>query len=208
MSGCPHSAVSGMTRMAVITLIIVFGLSGLYGQKFHFGGSAAVITSQVDGDNLRGFNKLGFNVGLMSGYSLNANNALVVELQYATFGSAQSREYGVQHLETEIHTLNILLGYTLRFGDNWDGSKKFRLLVGPRIHAIQKSRLREKDGKGSLDRYFVSGHAGLGVLLSDSVILELSYNQGLSNILKTKMEGIEKLNPYYLSLGITYYLYK
>ena len=167
-----------------------------------------MIISQVDGDNLRGFNKIGFSIGLLSGYSLSDNSALVVDLQYATFGSAQSKEFGNPYLETEIQTINMLAGYSLRFGDSWDGSKKFRILIGPRLHAIQKSRLGRNHVSGGLDRYFVSANLGFGVYLSNSFVLDINYNHGLSNILKTPMESVEKLNPYYLSLGLTYYLYK
>ncbi len=195
-------------RTAVLIVVALSVLPGLYGQNFHFGVTAAAITSQVDGDNLRGFNKLGFNVGLLSGYSLSTRSALVVELQYATFGSGHGQEYGVATLETEIKTLNVFTGYILRFGDAWDGSKKFRLSIGPRIHAIQKAELGGKEGKGMLKRYFVSANVGVGAFLSEHLIVDLNFNHGLSNILKTEMEDFQSLQPYYLALGLTYYLYK
>ncbi len=192
------------------TVVFLFSIvcSGLHGQKFHFGGTVAVVASQVDGDNLRGFNKLGYSAGLLSGYSFNSSHWLMVELQYATFGSNQNNEDNATRLETEFKTINVMCGYVLRFGDAWDGTKKFRISVGPRIHAIQKSKLGRDDGHALLDRYILSAHASFGILLSDSFILDLSYNQGLSNILKTELMGIDKLKPYYLSLGVVYYLYK
>jgi len=183
-------------------------ISDLHAQRFHFGGSMAILASQVDGDNLKGFNKFGFNAGLLSGYSLNTSNWLVVELQYSTFGSKQRKEVSTMRLETEIRTLNVLCGYAVWFGDAWDGSKKFRLLIGPRMHAIQKASLGRNSERNVLDRYFISGNVSFGILLSESFVMDLSYNQGLSNILKAEYMGIESLNPYYLSFGITYYLYK
>jgi hypothetical protein len=184
---------------------VLFAIAG-NAQKFHFGLSTAVIASQVDGDNLRGFNKLGYNAGVLGGFSLDPTNAIAVELQYAVFGSNQSKETGVVRLETEIKTLNILCAYALRLGDSWDGVKKFRLLVGPRLHAIQSAKFGDSSDRDLWTRYFVSANVAFGVLLADRVILDLGYNHGLTNILRQDLNVVDKLNPYYLSLGLTWYL--
>lgn len=178
------------------------------GQEFHFGGEASLLLAQVDGDNLRGFNKFGFGAGLFTGYTIAPNHGLLLELQYAEMGSRQRKEVSGVKLETDIQTLNILFAYTLRFGDTWDGKKKYRLVAGPRLHSIQKAKIGLHGDRSLLDRYFLAAHAGFGILLSESFVIELAYEQGLTNILKETYQTFDKLAPYSLSIGLVYYLYK
>ncbi len=194
--------------MGLVAIICLCCVTGLRGQKFHFGGVASVIASQVDGDNLRGFNKLGLSLGLLGGYSLSDAAWLDIELHYSTFGSARRNEdLGIQ-LETEIRTINILTAYSLSFGDSWDGIRRFRLLLGPRFHVVQSARIGSQGDQTDISRVLVSAHAGLGVFLTHNSILDLSYNQVLGNILKTEIREINRLDPYYLSLGISLYLHR
>lgn len=68
--------------------------------------------------------------------------------------------------------------------------------------------LGSEENRSLVDRYFVSLNLSMGLLMTEHVLLDLSYNQGLSNILRQELAEITKLTPYYLSLGVLYYLHK
>ena len=194
---------------AIFALILCLGTTSLCGQRFQFGASGAALLSQVDGDHLRGFNKFGYSAGLVGGYSLNSSNWVVVQLQYSNFGSRQRDESDeLKTVETNFNTINAFCGYALRFGDSWDGSRRFRLLVGPKIHSVQKAELDGKPSKSSVDRYFLSASASIGAFISRSMIVDLGYEQGLTTIVKDGIPGLPGLVPYYLSIGTTVYLFQ
>lgn len=197
-----------LSRCSLLFIVLLITGYCAKGQKFHFGGSIALVASQVDGDNLRGFNKLGYSAGLLGGYSFSPGSWLVVDLQYSTFGSNQRKEQSPIRLETDFRSINILCGYALRFGDAWDGSKKFRVMAGLRMHSVQKAVLGGDEDRTLVDRYFISLNLSLGLLMTENWLLDLSYNQGMSNILKNDIAEIDKLIPYYISLGVLYYLHK
>jgi len=177
-------------------------------QKFHFGLNAAVTASQVDGDNLRGFNKIGYSAGLTGGYAFSPVSWMVVELQYTTFGSAHGNENSPIKLETDIRTINTLCAYSVRFGDAWDGVARFRAVAGPRFHAVQHAVLGNTNDRNQLKKTFFSLHLGCGMLLTENLLLDLGYQHVLGNILEADVPGIDRLRPFFLSLGLTCYLYR
>ena len=195
----------GLSRFLMIGVAIFSMPIVLNSQKFHFGASAGIVASQIDGDNLRGFNKYGYQVGLLGGCSLNARNWIAVELRHATFGSVKRNEQATARVAVDLQSIDVLFAYSRRVGDAWDGQQKFRFLVGPRIHRVinAKSELVEKD---DLSTFFISAHFGISHLISRSLLIDLTYTHGLMDILDTEFQGVSKLQPYYLSLGLSYYL--
>jgi hypothetical protein len=176
-------------------------------RKFHFGISAGVIAAQIDGDALNGFHKAGYQFGLLGGYSMSKAHWLVVELQYAQYGSRKKNEDVEENLEATLSSLNVLLGYSLRFGDSWDGVKKFRFIVGPKFH-----RIINVDGsnitKEALKSQFIAAHVGFSYIISRSVILDLTYTYSVVNLLIEPLRTTDTYVPYYLTLGVSYYIRK
>ncbi len=176
-------------------------------RKFHFGASAGVIASQIDGDALNGFHKLGYQLGLLGGYSFNESHWFAIELQYAAYGSNKKNEDVEENLEANLNSINVLLGYSLRFGDSWDGIRKFRFIVGPKYH-----RLIKVDGpnitKESLKSQFIAAHVGFSYAVSKSVLLDLTYTHSVMNLLKEPLKTTDTYVPYYLTLGVSYYVSK
>ena len=132
-------------------------------RKFHFGASAGVIASQIDGDALNGFHKLGYQFSLLGGYSFNEAHWFVIELQYAAFGSNKKNEDVEENLEANLNSINILLGYSMHFGDSWDGIRKFRFIVGPKYHRLIKVE-GPNINKESLKSQFIAAHVGFRML--------------------------------------------
>jgi len=130
-----------------------------------------------------------------------------MELQYGSFGSNKKNEDIERNLESELKSINVLLGYSLRFGDSWDGIRKFRLIVGPKYH-----RLIKVEGpnitKDSLKTQFIAAHLGFSYAVSQSLFIDLNYTHSLINILKEPLVTTDTYVPYYLTLGVSYYLSK
>ena len=69
-----------MNRIHILSIFIFFHLF-TFGQNFNAGGIIGINTSQVSGDNLSGFNKLGVRIGGFVNREFNAFTAQI-ELQY------------------------------------------------------------------------------------------------------------------------------
>jgi len=174
-------------------------------RKFHFGVSAGVIASQVDGDELNGFHKFGYQVGLLSGYSFSDAHWFVLDLQYGTYGSKKKDEDVERNLESDLKSINILLAYSLRFGDSWDGVRKFRFIVGPKIHRLIKVE-GPNISKDALKNQFIAAHVGFSYVASKSVLIDLTYTHSVVNLLKEPLMTTDTYVPYYLTLGVSYYV--
>lgn len=174
-------------------------------RKFHFGASGGLIASQIDGDALNGFHKIGYQFGLLGGFAFNEAHWFVMELQYGNYGSKKKNEDVEENLESKISSINVLLGYSLRFGDSWDGVRKFRLIVGPKYH-----RIINVDGptisKETLKNQFIALHLGFSYAVSPSLLLDLTYTHSLMNLLEEPLATTDTYVPYYLSVGVSYYV--
>lgn len=174
-----------------------------YTQQFQFGVSAGVVASQIDGDNLRGFHKVGYQAGLLGGYAVDARNWIVVELKQALYGSSRRQEQ-TTHLEIDIRSIDVVLAYGRRFGDRWDGQQRFRVLAGPRLHRIIVAK-SETLNRTDLATFFLSAQITLSHLIGPATQLDLAYAHGLSDILDTELTGVGKLQPYFLSFGVSHH---
>ena len=196
-----------MIRLLILFPFLLLSLSTVSAQKFHFGVNAAVVASQVDGDELSGFNKWGYRGGLLGGYSFNETHWLVLELQYADYGSRKRNEELDMNMEVDMGSLNVLVAYSVRFGDSWDGFKKFRVLAGPQFNRVLSAsgpNIREDNIRQS----FFSAHVAVSYVLTESVLIDLSYTHAVANILEEPLMLTDTLVPYYLSLGVNYYIFK
>lgn len=68
-------------------LLVTLPLSA---QNFNGGMFGGLSASEVSGDNISGPNKLGFNIGLYTGYNLNDNTSLQMEMMYIQKGSKKN----------------------------------------------------------------------------------------------------------------------
>ena len=205
-----------MTRSSHIASILIVAMCmGLVPfsatcQKFHFGGQVGLVSSQMDGDNLRGFNHLGYAVSALGGYAFDDTHWLVVELQRVTFGSSIKKETKSPRAEVDLTGYNVMAGYSVRFGDSWDGLYRFRAIVGPRFNSVTtaSSPVIEEE---AIQKTFVSVTAGLSYFMTPDLMMDLTYTHAIKNILNDPPEGlvgIDKLVPYYINFSVSYYLSK
>lgn len=75
------------TGIAICFLFLIFSAHDLVGQKFGGGLILGLNASQIDGDQLAGYDKLGLTGGLQVSYALNKPWRLAMELLYSQRGS-------------------------------------------------------------------------------------------------------------------------
>jgi hypothetical protein len=194
------------SALLALTLMVVVAGPG-FGQGFHFGINGGVTTGQLDGDGLSGFNKVGYHAALVGGYSISDAHWITVELQNTSYGSRLKNEDVEMNLEADLNSVNVLLAYSLRFGDSWDGVRKFRFMVGPKFNSILKAS-GPNISEDVLRNSFFAGQATFSYVPSDAVMIDLSYTHALQNILTEELPGTDSLVPYYLTLGLTFYFFK
>ena len=210
-------------KKTIILLAFLFNSLAAQAQGFHFGAQLSGILSQIEGDKLNGFNRAGYSFGLVGGFTFNETHALIINPQYAFLGSKKgsekfSNEVNQLFIELDISTINFLGGYSFRFGDTWTEEKKYRVNAGMRIHRkintktniIRTSQAANVtfDEDQDLKDFFMCLELGAGINLSRNFALELSYSHSLQNILKNQKGNITKLIPFYLSLGVSYYIFR
>ena len=104
-------------RRCINCLVVLFFICSycLYGQDFKAGIIAGVVPSQVDGDNMSGFNKIGFTGGAYASKSLNNNWFLQSEIIYTMKGSrvasSKNTDFSKRELTTNYIDLGIYCGY-------------------------------------------------------------------------------------------------
>lgn len=211
-----------MKKILIFYTLILLG-NLINAQGFHFGAQLNGITSQIEGDKLRGFNRAGYSIGLIGGYTFNETHALVVSPQFSFFGSKRGNEKFANEtnqlfIEMDLSTINILSGYSFRFGDTWTEEKKYRVNAGLRTHRLTNTKIniiRTSQFAGviidedeDLKKFFLTLEFGFGLNLPKNFGMEISYNHSLHNLLKNQKGPITKLVPFYLTIGVNYYIFK
>lgn len=203
-----------------IFLALIF--SGIFQQnnlsaQFTFGVKSGLVLSQVEGDNMVGFKKVGYDVGVLGGYAITEDHNLLIELSLSRLGSRKGSDPVPDNItkslwELDMNTINIFTAYTFRFGDNWDGVKDFKFTGGLKFNKIYSSDLQIYNKRGltseekTIDSNYISIKAGPGVLLTEHLALDFYYEHALANIVKNNNETQSRsLNPFTLNFILSYY---
>lgn len=175
----------------------------------------------MDGDRLRGFNEIGFDLGIQGIYMFNEQSEFLVSQSFSSFGSNASngslKFMNDYYIDISMTTANLLMAYTHNIGSGWSGEAKARVTGGFKLHQIMSSdwqltyNVFHSEPPVSIDKFkerFVSMTLGAGYLLGSNLFLDLTFDMTLTNVLDhSDIENQSKsLNPYYFMLGLSYYL--
>lgn len=190
-------------------------------QRFNLGFQSAVYFTQIEGDNLRGFNNLGYSVGWLGGYNFNANNELIFSGLYEKIGSNRNgtKTSGLEHrplAEVDLQVVSIHLAFSKKFGDSWDGENRFRYTTGLKFNNLLKQNSKLYTGifdynpeliDEDFKKRYISLKLSVGLIIMKRSILDLTYEHSLQNILHSHIDSpISKLVPFYLGLSLSYYI--
>lgn len=102
-------------RFSILLLFLVLVVSYGYSQRIKGALIAGINISQVDGDEIYGFNKVGLNIGAAAILPLGNNFSFTLETLYSQKGSYQSKQYEETVTDTAGNVLYTLNGqYNLK----------------------------------------------------------------------------------------------
>lgn len=169
--------------------------SSLYSQDFKAGLLLGMTPSQVDGDRIGGFYKVGFTGGLFIYKDYGEKSRFQGELLFAMKGarlSPKSRDESIQQISANYIDLNLL--YILKAGK--DFNLRIGLTPGANIYAIEKNLNGLEPIDAPRFRKFSLGFTtGLEYLISDKITLVWGYNYSILSIREGDMR-IYNLNVY------------
>ena len=212
-----------MKKTVIISVFIALFLMAhaLQGQKFKFSIHASALLAQVDGDKLRGFNKLGYTAGIQGGYCISPSSELIVTQGFSSFGSTSTNKSiskpGDYFLEIDIVSANLLFAYAHYLNSGWSNTSSFRVLGGVKIHQVLSNEYSlnyntfEENPPVRIEEFrerFLGLYLGAGYLITPNLYFDVAFEHALNNLLSDSNLNSESksLNPYQLSFGLNFYL--
>lgn len=175
-------------RKSIITILILLTSLGFAvdakAQEFKAGALLGVLPSQVDGDRVGGFYKIGGTGGLFIYRDYKAMGRWQGELVFAMKGarlSPKSRDISIYQISANYIDLNLL--YVFRAGS--DFNLRMGLSPGVNIYAVEKNinGLEPVDAPG-FRNFSTSVTAGLEYYFTEQLFLVWSYNYSIFSIRK------------------------
>lgn len=208
-------------RAIILSICFLFGFGCLSGQKFKFSVHGSLLLAQVDGDKLRGFNKLGYTAGIQGGYRISQSSEFIVAQGFSSFGSTGTNKSINKptdyFLEMDMVTANLLFAYAHYLNTGWTSESNFRVFVGVKIHQVLSNKYSlsynsfEENPPVRIEEFrerFPGLYLGGGYLITHKLFLDVAFEHSLTNILSDSPSNSEtkSLNPYQLSIGLNFYL--
>lgn len=212
-----------LLQAIIIACFFFMSINSLSSQTevFNFGVGVSLLSSQLDGDNMRGFKKSGYELSLNGGFNMNENNEIVVATSFQNLGSRRKNERipigsNLYLAEIDIQQVGLMLGYAVSYFENALEYKQFRTLI-----AIKANRLIDVEGnvfprsgqsepdfvKKDFRSNYLSAKVATGLYFGVHVILNFNFEIGLQNIIETTDKfGIQRIRPYHFGIGLSYYL--
>lgn len=200
-----------MRTIFIFSLLALFVASNtLVAQNLSGGIALGANASQVDGDLVSGYSKVGLSLGGFVTYEFNDRLALQPEILFEQLGSATQ---GVGLLLNTNHiSVPILLQATIPV-DLGGGAQNVQLQAGPVIGVLLSARDQNRDLTASLSRTDLRAVAGVGYRFTDrwsllvrwgySVLSFVPTNATLSQIIAPGRAG---LFHHYFNLSLRLHL--
>lgn len=169
--------------------------------------------SQLDGDELVGYRKLGLRTGAQINYQLQKNGGIVVGLVYEEKGSSESFSLGKpdNSLHTSLQFLSIPVDFFFLAGYN-PKIRKHRikynigLSIG-RLFNVNSNDEQYVEFEKSFSTFDFAPNIGLTYFISKKSGLNLRWERSISNILNEDPENeLSALSSYQFSLQYIYTL--
>ena len=161
-------------------LMICFCISSP-AQYFKGGIMAGITGSQMDGDNLDGFNKFGFSGGVFGSRSFNDLWGMQVELKFIMKGAAKP----VTNSDPTIYKM-ALNYYELPILVTLNSAKKIKLESGFAIGYISKASFTDNDGTRIITSQFnkteISWIAGVYYILNEKFSANLKFSYSIKRV--------------------------
>lgn len=159
---------------------------GLLAQGFSADIAIGINTSQIDGDDFGGYNKIGIRGGVSIGYELNDTWALESGLYYAQLGSQRELMIGssnpVEQAKIAVNYIQVPILLKARLGDWAEWAEPLQVMAGAKIGYLLSSKIQDLDDDPILE-YFndwdVGFTMGLAYQINDRLSGNLAFNQSI-----------------------------
>ena len=160
-----------MRFLGFLFTVLVYVLSSINSQAQNFGGGliTGVSTSQVAGDMLGGFNKIGFIFGVYTDLRVKENMSLQYEITYREKGSKNPNIHENNIAEITLSYVEMALSFKLKQKENL--GFEFGLLPALLIKSAMNDYSSNIDIDPKFTNYDFGVFAGVNYHLSDNIIL-------------------------------------
>lgn len=185
----------------------------LHGQGFEAGITIGINTSQIDGDDFGGYNKIGLHGGLEVGYRLQNNWSLKTGFFYTQLGSQRELQIGSSNpleqgkISTDYIQIPIIIEYDL---NSWVES--LSLLGGVKVGYLLSSKIQDLSNDPILEFFNdwdVGLTGGIAYQINENLQGSFTFNQALTflfNNNKVASINSNSLVHRWLTFGITFRL--
>ena len=184
--------------------VLVFALSPACAQRFSAGLQFAGNLSQIDGDDVYGFNKAGYGAGGFVSAKLSRSTALEVGLGYSLRGSRSGKNEAIR-VEIDLHYFEVPVLFVVHDWPNRKEEKEYYQMEF--FGGIALGRLISSSSLTGVDKDFnktdVSWILGAGYHWSPRWGGFLKYTRALNSLYRYSKGGVPvDLTGYFLSLGL------
>ncbi len=181
-----------MKRLFCIFALAVAFCATVQAQDFKAGLSFGVVPSQVDGDGMSGYNKIGLTGGAYVKWERSDRLVLQADIAYTMKGSRQASSKNVDFSRPELTTnyIDVALTCGYRFMDNLIG----RAGLVPSVLIYDKEAFTggsEIIGAMGFKRFNLLATAGISYFLSDHFSVNAAYNYSVLSIRKGNLEVVD-----------------
>jgi hypothetical protein len=158
----------------------VLAASAIYGQDFNAGIRVGIDASQVNGDKLTGFNKVGVLAGFFVNRNFSEKISAQLEMVFIQKGSRRPTDDNNTYYRLRVHYVEVPL--LVRF----HASKKIALYAGPSygvlVFGAEDDQFGLYNNRPPFKKYEIAANAGFLYTLSDRWKFDGRYSHSISTI--------------------------
>ncbi len=198
--------------MTLISTVVLAQTSSIETQKF---GASLLVSgnlSQLEGDNLSGFNKIGFQGGMLINYDLNKKKGLYAGFLYSQKGSSTGtiKNSTITPQSISLHYLSMPIQYYLN--EWWEKDQQDHILrvnMGPiisRLVQVQSTNSFFDNATEDFNKWDLALSIGLSYRLSKKLDLIVSYERSITKVYQIPNSNLNGLQSYLINIGLSYSL--
>jgi len=177
----------------VLFLLFALNISWATAQDFRAGLLGGMTTSQISGDNLEGYDKLGFRIGAYVSRSIKEKVDLKMEIQYIQKGSKRHIDkYSFERYMFNLHYVEIPISIAWKY--NQDISIEAGLSPSYLMAYSEQNHMGDILPKNDPKSVGLDFFVGANYQLKPQIILNLRYSQSVIPVRKHSSEGQFGLN--------------
>jgi outer membrane immunogenic protein len=197
-----------MLRQIVFYLFFVqiFFINTVFSQRFGGGLKLAATFSQIDGDDVYGFNKFGYEAGIYGSASLSKIMDLEIHFSYNQRGSRSTSD-DISTVKIDLNYLDVPVLLVIKDWLNEDGEKDYYRVnvfggfsLGRLISSSSNTRIDEDFSKTDF-----SWILGASYFFTPGWGVSAKYTRSFTSLLDRNVNGAQiKMISYFISLGLNY----